>query len=295
MTILPQELIEHIIDLLWDDSYSIKDLKACSLVCREWLPRCRSHLFESTTLTRSTVVGFRDLLRSPAYHPFLQYLHRLRVTRSSWDAVDQPFDEIVTHLRCLDIRQVQMQLLWKNLADAETFSRMRLFTAFSNVTQLVLYCASMDVEQPAAPLFDLICHFPALQDLRLLTMGANWGHPATGASPPQRLRKLALLHEISAPVLSWLHTFHILSNLDSLLLARMQSDDVPAVRTAMQQISSTLRHLTINLDGLHTDGTFNTPRTFLPLLIVHRTGTFDFSRYSNLQTLRIRWWDLRPD
>ncbi|KAF8146236.1 hypothetical protein K438DRAFT_526763 [Mycena galopus ATCC 62051] len=135
----------------------------------------------------------------------------------------------------------------------------------------------MDVEQPAAPLFDLICHFPALQDLRLLTMGANWGHPATGASPPQRLRKLALLHEISAPVLSWLHTFHILSNLDSLLLARMQSDDVPAVRTAMQQISSTLRHLTINLDGLHTD------------------GTFDFSRYSNLQTLRIRWWDLRPD
>jgi hypothetical protein len=39
---LPPELIEHIIDYLY---WSQKDLQACALVCKAWLPSTRFHLF----------------------------------------------------------------------------------------------------------------------------------------------------------------------------------------------------------------------------------------------------------
>jgi hypothetical protein len=45
----PQELVDEIIDYLGEDSDA---LKACSLVCQAWVSRCRSHLFETCTLTR---------------------------------------------------------------------------------------------------------------------------------------------------------------------------------------------------------------------------------------------------
>ncbi|KAJ7115411.1 hypothetical protein C8R44DRAFT_709797, partial [Mycena epipterygia] len=41
---LPPELTDYIIDFLWE---SQPDLRACCLVCREWLPSSRRHLFAS--------------------------------------------------------------------------------------------------------------------------------------------------------------------------------------------------------------------------------------------------------
>lgn len=41
---LPQELVDHTIDYLYDDSVA---LKSCSLVCCSWLPTSRLHLFSS--------------------------------------------------------------------------------------------------------------------------------------------------------------------------------------------------------------------------------------------------------
>ena len=47
MSGLPQELIDHIIDHVNDE----KTLKACSLVCSQWSPRSRKHLFAQIELT----------------------------------------------------------------------------------------------------------------------------------------------------------------------------------------------------------------------------------------------------
>ncbi|KAJ6550333.1 hypothetical protein B0H19DRAFT_887549, partial [Mycena capillaripes] len=44
---IPPELTDHMIDFLWN---SQSDLCACSLVCRQWLPSTRRHLFESVTI-----------------------------------------------------------------------------------------------------------------------------------------------------------------------------------------------------------------------------------------------------
>ncbi|KAE9402310.1 hypothetical protein BT96DRAFT_558758 [Gymnopus androsaceus JB14] len=43
---LPQELIDHIIDLQED----IPVLKSCSLIGRRWLPRAQEHIFHSLSL-----------------------------------------------------------------------------------------------------------------------------------------------------------------------------------------------------------------------------------------------------
>ncbi|KAI3622584.1 hypothetical protein WG66_016006 [Moniliophthora roreri] len=44
---LPPELFDQIVDELED---SLSDLKSCSLVCRDWLPRSRHHLFHSLSI-----------------------------------------------------------------------------------------------------------------------------------------------------------------------------------------------------------------------------------------------------
>lgn len=49
---LPQELIDNVIDHFHDDRPS---LRACALVCRAWLPSCRSHLFHAISLQPPTV------------------------------------------------------------------------------------------------------------------------------------------------------------------------------------------------------------------------------------------------
>lgn len=62
---LPVEICEHIIDHLVDESSPTedkvsRDLRACRLVCRAWVPRCRFHLFRSLNIVS------QDMLQSIA-------------------------------------------------------------------------------------------------------------------------------------------------------------------------------------------------------------------------------------
>lgn len=47
MSYVPQELVDMVIDNLWDD---VDSLAQCSLVCRAWVPSTHLHLFRSITL-----------------------------------------------------------------------------------------------------------------------------------------------------------------------------------------------------------------------------------------------------
>ncbi|KAJ6517217.1 hypothetical protein C8R47DRAFT_249975 [Mycena vitilis] len=58
---MPPELADRIIDFLWDNQ---PDLHACSLVCRQWLPSSRHHLF-GWVKVRPTL-EFLTLLQSPS-------------------------------------------------------------------------------------------------------------------------------------------------------------------------------------------------------------------------------------
>ncbi|KAJ7669970.1 hypothetical protein DFH06DRAFT_1372538 [Mycena polygramma] len=58
---MPPELTDRIIDCLSD---SQPDLRACSLVCRQWLPSSRHHLFESVTM--QPTLEFLTMLQAPS-------------------------------------------------------------------------------------------------------------------------------------------------------------------------------------------------------------------------------------
>lgn len=74
---LPQEITDHIIDLLHD---APKTLRQCCLASRSCVPRARKHLFGTIRFESSADLdawrkAFPDPLNSPAYH----YTHRLGV------------------------------------------------------------------------------------------------------------------------------------------------------------------------------------------------------------------------
>ncbi|KAH9926783.1 uncharacterized protein B0H18DRAFT_1005544 [Fomitopsis serialis] len=58
----PEELWDHVIDHLWDDSPA---LWACSLTCREWVPETRHHLFTKVHLyTKRDCLRLQDVLQN---------------------------------------------------------------------------------------------------------------------------------------------------------------------------------------------------------------------------------------
>ncbi|KAF9477065.1 hypothetical protein BDN70DRAFT_862325 [Pholiota conissans] len=69
MPFLPHDVVETVIDILTQDDYpNFSSTKSCSLVCRDFLPICRKHIFAS--------VGIINLRRSVNPTPPYVYIHR---------------------------------------------------------------------------------------------------------------------------------------------------------------------------------------------------------------------------
>ena len=72
---LPQELLDHIIDLLDDD---LETLKECSLVAKSWIPRTQKHIFATVEFTstrdlQSWKRAFPNPSKSPACYTRSMY------------------------------------------------------------------------------------------------------------------------------------------------------------------------------------------------------------------------------
>jgi hypothetical protein len=60
---LPAELIDTVVDFLHDDEESLAN---CSLVCKEWVPATRYHIFNNLLLDRWNMEEFVDLITRPS-------------------------------------------------------------------------------------------------------------------------------------------------------------------------------------------------------------------------------------
>ena len=73
---LPLEVCEMIIDMLagsYDvyamDRSSRRNLNSCRLVCRDWVPRCRFHLFDEISVhSRDELQALSTFLRTSSFH-----------------------------------------------------------------------------------------------------------------------------------------------------------------------------------------------------------------------------------
>ncbi|KAF8201105.1 hypothetical protein K438DRAFT_1821383, partial [Mycena galopus ATCC 62051] len=265
MTIeLPQELIEEILDHLDSDS-----LKHCSLVCWAWVFRARSLLFRKCNLNPKSVLAFRDLLRSPSC-TFADHFRSIRATKRHGNRNDHVFDEIAADF--VGIRELSLMLTCG--VDEYAFYCTGFIAAFPHVTRLTLTFLNDCVEDFSVPLIDMICLFPALQALDIQYLFGKIADSPPTAVPPPGLHSVKLTTDSAGPILSWLNRSNHLPNVDSVSLQYLQNNDVSIVRSAMQRLGRSLRHLEIAL--------IRTPPSPVDVSTV-----FDLTLHPNLQTLTI--------
>ncbi|KAF8217727.1 hypothetical protein K438DRAFT_1925107 [Mycena galopus ATCC 62051] len=267
----PRELVDEILDHSADDRPS---LKTYSLVSREWVSRCRSHLFGECALWPSRITPFCELVRSP-HCTFLSHVRTINNVKHYGAEDYDCFNEIAADLACLvNVCELQMEFTTPYLPEKlDPFLR----TAFPKLTHLVVDLQGLS-EEPMA-LVNMMCLFPALQELDMEMSGKLEDIPADAVPPPE-LSSLSLSEYSAGEILTWLDATGHLPKVHSLTLPTLKHPDIPIVRTALRKIGGELHHLDITLRG--------SPEGVETLEVI------DLSLHPKLKTLDIRdsaWGD----
>ncbi|KAJ7350756.1 hypothetical protein DFH08DRAFT_995652 [Mycena albidolilacea] len=155
-----------------------------------------------------------------------------------------------------------------------------------------------DSKAEPAPLIDMICLFPALEELEIRQgFEVSVSSPPATAVLPRPLRRLELVttpFKTIRPFFAWLDAFGHLPNVDVVRLPRLKSEhDVLGARQILQQLGGAPQYLDIALQ--HTT-VVRTSSSLLPKLTRHTVNActaFDLSLHPNLKELVIRDLSLR--
>jgi len=153
---LPLEMLDLIIDQLHDEPTT---LKSCCLVSKSWIPRTRRHLFASVAFDTvghpftSWLKMFPNPLNSPARHIRSLSVHRLPAITTTDAGVAS----------CIRTFHNVVRLRFTHLIPAD-YEALTLFNGFTHtVRSLCLASTFFEV-------FDLVCSFPLLEDLALVSL-----------------------------------------------------------------------------------------------------------------------------
>jgi len=167
MSGLPQELIDHIIDHVNDG----KTLKACSLVCNQWSPRSRKHLFAQIEFTMGDLQrwcartrpgpsgpsSLIEVLTVSEYRPSSTSPSPTRL-RSSILADAASHFQSFSALRALEVRR------WRGMnVDCALSILHSLGSSLENVTRLTL--EKIAIHPSTLAMF--VGHFPRLDNLSI--------------------------------------------------------------------------------------------------------------------------------
>jgi len=168
---LPPEMLDHIVDQMRNDPTS---LKTCCLVSKSWIQRTQKHLFAHTSFhascpsVESWKNAFPDPTDSPAHHTrklSIRYPHLITAS---------DVNTILTfcNVECLDVITSGWRDGRISLAPLRGFSPVlrSLYLSF--------------VSLPDSEIFGLICSFPFLEALTLVSHGRGgrderWNPPPT--------------------------------------------------------------------------------------------------------------------
>jgi hypothetical protein len=132
--VLPPELHDIIIGFLYDD---IPTLASCALVCKDWLPSSRCHLFRRLELKPWTARKFLRLLESPLHGPAIAPHVRNLYIHEGLTQVDAWFNEGVWRMGILrSVTSLHVDLLDWEVLSVE--SRVAFMSFLHNVEELIL-------------------------------------------------------------------------------------------------------------------------------------------------------------
>ena len=156
---LPPEIIDLIVDYLYDESNT---LKACGVVSKSWVPRTRKHLFahvlfNSHGSTESWRELFPDSSSSPAHCAHSLTIRSVPAIMTMSTALIRSFCHVV-----------KFKVDTWVCDDTDEWVPLHLFGGFPpTLKSLSLSCHSV----PLPRIFDLICSLPLLEDLALEYQG----------------------------------------------------------------------------------------------------------------------------
>ena len=169
--LLPQELIDHIIDHVDDRD----GLKACSLVCRQWSARSRKHLFVEIDFTsvenlrrwcaciRPGPLGPSSLVENLVLSGF----DSSSTSLSTSGLYPSTLFNAIFHLQSFSGLRVLMIWEWRMTTDCVSSMLHSFGCCLENVTRLTL--GQIVIHPEILAMF--ISHFPRLDDLSISTIG----------------------------------------------------------------------------------------------------------------------------
>jgi len=157
---LPPEILDLIVDHLRDRSAA---LKACCVVSKSWIPRTRKHLFAHVTFCKKSHIEqwkktFPNPSNSPAHYTRSLSVRDFPVVTAAEVDVGgwiRPFHRVVN----LDVDT--------RGSDESQVSLIPLHGPLPTLKSIALTYTSV----PPSEIFGLVCSFPLLEDLELLSRG----------------------------------------------------------------------------------------------------------------------------
>ncbi|KAJ6516670.1 hypothetical protein C8R47DRAFT_1313067 [Mycena vitilis] len=256
---MPPELTDRIIDCLSD---SHPDLRACALVCRQWLPSSSHHLFESITV--QPTLHFLSMLQTPSN---VVQNHTQTLDIRVWPPrMDPVTSQILDHL-CHALR-LKTIIVGPSPPSALTSQ------ALSHVTKLSLQHSSF---KSCADFSCFLSSFPALRELELKSV--IWADAQNNVCPQIQLK----LESVSiqglrgkSAILPWLSSPEFAPRGRTLCLSLPPKVD----SASLSVLSKFLSHLDGHLQYLQLD--------LYPSLQLDQTITLlEFGMVTSLRRLRI--------
>ncbi|KAJ7037383.1 hypothetical protein C8F04DRAFT_1092256, partial [Mycena alexandri] len=243
---LPPEIVELVIDRI-DDRDA---LRACSLVCLQWVPRSRIHLFGSVTVQNVySIHTLVELLESPLSTLGRAIRHlSVELTRALVSSLGQERAEYAApYLTRLS-----------NACALESLQFLHHQSGFSSTSEIFLspwlcfkslQVLSIGAVWISPDVFGFIASFPKLRELEM--DGAYWKYSASASKPPcmppRNLRVVRLSRCAADAVLDWLLPENLQPTCSSLTLRSISDSQLITLPRALKRCGAVLEHLSLTL------------------------------------------------
>ncbi|KAJ7131930.1 hypothetical protein C8R46DRAFT_1048457 [Mycena filopes] len=272
---LPIELVECIIDA---SSFLHRSaLGACSLVCRQWLPRSRHLLFSSLDLSAewapepNSVTEFFKIIDNP-HSTVIPYVTSVVLSKRTWGMTS--VHKLLTALGHSGIRPRVLQIT------CPTYEPTHRPVFASSLVSLTLH---LHMNMPIATLVDHVCAFPLLETLSIGGSARSTTALGPSGSLPPRLHTLVISNPIFA---EWILTLDpVPTQLSTIILRdlRLPYQWAAAARYLASPAARTIRSLTLDRSDIADPPDPSPP---LDLSNLHELRVLTFEHYALGPTLR---------
>jgi hypothetical protein len=242
MTRLPAELTDRVIDFLHSDELA---LETCSLVCKNWVPASRYHLFQNLYLNPSRVQPFVELLNSPT-STILK--HVLTVDISLSDGLlpgARVFETILPYLGRFVVRSLDLcHMRWDPISKE---MREGISRCFAGITVLRLIGVTFSCPEH---LIELVASCRSLETLGLCSLTFPYTTDIHSFILPSQLRTIDLLLFGNQPILSWLVSNAQFPAVNKVALYKIVHAESHAVQVLLQTLGPSIHTLDLFFEAV---------------------------------------------